>query len=367
MRFGEFLGGGFDSSAVVSLMAGMIAGPVKTCTIGFEDSRYNEAIYAKEFSLQYHTEHHEYYVKEDVAAIIKKLVWHFDEPFADSSMVPTYHVSRVAKKVVTVALSGDGGDESFGGYNKYNIDQVENRVRHLVPQFLLNMLSNIFNNYERGIGKKLYSLASSASLSPAEAFYVTNTIFSDLVLKEIVSDKLKKETNGYSSLDHTSRYYNKPNGLDHLSKILYTDLKTLLSGDIILKVYRMSMANSLEVRTTLLDHKVIEYTAKIPSTLKIKGKNKKFILKKAFEKILPLELMNRRKRGFDVPYNSWFREGLQQMAYNYLFKKNYMNEFFNILPVKIMWNKHQDRKTNYGILLWPLFMFSLWHEEFIGE
>jgi asparagine synthase (glutamine-hydrolysing) len=364
---GAFLSGGIDSSAVVSLMSKVINGPVKTCTIGFNDQKHNEAIYAKKFSSQYHTEHHEYYVKDDVVDIIKKLVWHFDEPFADSSMVPTYHVSRIARKVVTVAMSGDGGDESFGGYDKYRIDQIENNVRNLAPQFLLNMFSNIFADFEKGIGKKIYSVANSAGLNPAEGFYLTNTFFPDSMIREILSNRLKKEIEDYNPLEHTYRYYNKANGPDHLSKILYTDLKSFLPGDILAKVDRMSMANSLEVRSPLLDHKVIEFAAKIPSALKLRGKNQKIILKKAFEKILPAELMNRKKHGFDVPIDNWFRVDLKNIAKTYFFDKEYMHEFFNIHSIKKLWDKHQKKGLNYGKILWSLFVFSLWYDEFIGE
>jgi asparagine synthase (glutamine-hydrolysing) len=365
---GAFLSGGIDSSAVVALMTKEKKEPVKTCTIGFDSSEHNEAGYAKAFSQQFNTEHHEYYVrhKEGIESIIKKLVWHFDEPFADSSMVPTYHVSRMARKIVTVALSGDGGDESFAGYEKYSVDLMENKVRDLVPNFLLNILSTVSGNFDSGSGKKIHSLASSASLSPAEAFYITNTFFPDTMFKAILSDRLKKATYDYDPFEHTCKYYKKANGIDHISKILYTDLKSYLPGDILAKVDRMSMANSLEVRSPLLDHEVIEFAAKIPSTLKIKGRNKKIILKKAFEKILPSELMNRKKHGFDVPLDEWFRTELREMAHDYLFQKNYMNDFFNVPEIKKIWGKHQTQKTNSGASLWSLFIFSLWYEEFIN-
>ena len=362
---GAFLSGGIDSSAVVSLMSKTMSEPVKTCTIGFDDQKHNEAIYAKEFSRQNRTEHYEYYVKEEVGDIIKKLVWHFDEPFADSSMVPTYHVSRIAKEIVTVAISGDGGDESFAGYGKYAIDQFENSVRNIVPQFMLNMLNAVFGSFQNGIGKKVYSLTSNAALSPGKGFYITNTFFSENMCVELLADKLKKEINSYNPYEHTCRYYNKANGPDHVSKILYTDLKSFLPGDILVKVDRMSMANSLEVRSPLLDHKVIEFAARIPSTLKLKSKNKKIILKKAFEKILPHELMTRKKHGFDVPLDNWFRMDIKEMSHNYLFQKEYMNEFFNVSKMKIIWDKHQTKRANYGTNLWSLFIFSLWYEMFV--
>ncbi len=365
---GAFLSGGIDSSAVVALMAETGGGPVKTCSIGFNESEHNEAEYAKEFAALHNTEHHEYYLTEheDLEAVIKKLVWHFDEPFADSSMVPTYQVCKVARQNVTVALSGDGGDESFGGYAKYSIDQIENRVRHLVPRCVLSLLSAAFRHSVAGIGKKAYSLCSTAAMSPAEGFYMTNTFFPDNMMKGFLSDGFANAINGYNPFEHTSRYYNSANGGDHFSRVLYTDLKSYLPGDILAKVDRMSMANSLEVRSPLLDHKVIEFAAKIPSLLKTKGESKKIILKKAFEKILPAELMNRKKHGFEVPLDNWFRSELKQMAYNYLFNKEYMNEYIKVPQLKEMWNWHQEQKVNAGTNLWALLMFSLWYEEFIG-
>ena len=362
---GAFLSGGIDSSAVVALMAKIKSEPVKTCTIGFNESKYDESGYAKDFARQNHTEHHEYNVKNEVASLIKKLVWHFDEPFADSSMVPTYHVSRLAKETVTVAVSGDGGDESFGGYEKYSIDQMENRVRNLVPRSILNLLSSMFGNYKKGVGKKIHSLAHAAMMSPAEGFYVTNTFSDDFLLSRLLADPVLKATQGYNSYEHTYRYYKKANGEDHLSKILYTDLKSYLPGDILVKVDRMSMANSLEVRSPLLDHKVIEFAAKIPSILKVNGGSKKIILKDTFRKILSQEIMNRKKHGFEVPLENWFRVELKQMAHDYLFAREYMNDFFNVAILKEIWEKHQEGKVNYGTNIWALFIFSLWFEEFM--
>jgi asparagine synthase (glutamine-hydrolysing) len=366
---GAFLSGGIDSSAVVALMSEAKEGAVKTCTIGFDEAGHNEGVYAKEFSKQFKTEHHEYYLteNEDIETVIKKLVWHFDEPFADSSMVPTYHVCRVAREIVTVALSGDGGDESFGGYKKYSIDQIENRVRNLVPRFMLSIVSAALDNCEKGIGKRIYSLSSTAALSPLEGFYVTNTFFPDSMLKNILADWLINETKGYDSCEHTRRYYDNANGKHHLSKILYTDLKSYLPGDILTKVDRMSMANSLEVRSPLLDHKVIEFAAKIPSALKTRGGGNKIILKEAFKKILPPELMNRKKHGFEVPLDNWFRVELNKMAYDYLFRRAYMGEFFNITELKALWYRHQSEKANYGTNLWSLLVFSLWYEEFMSS
>jgi asparagine synthase (glutamine-hydrolysing) len=364
---GAFLSGGVDSSAVVALMAKAEGRPVVTCTIGFDDARHDEAGYAKDFAEQWKTEHHEYYIRknEDVETVLKKLVWHFDEPFADSSMVPTFHVCRVAKNVVTVALSGDGGDESFGGYEKYSIDLIENRIRRLMPRVILEILSSLCRGVDVGVRKKIYSLASSALLSPAEGFYLTNTFFPDTIFSRVLSEDLKREVDGYSPFEHTNRYYSNANSTEHFSKILYTDLKSYLPGDILVKVDRMSMANSLEVRSPLLDHKVIEFAAKIPPVLKVKGRRKKIILKETFKNILPSELMNRKKHGFEVPLAKWFRSELKNMAHNYLFDKAYMHAFFNVSYIEEMWSRHQNSIADYGTNLWTLLIFSIWYEEFM--
>ncbi|MDL1974320.1 MAG: asparagine synthase (glutamine-hydrolyzing) [Deltaproteobacteria bacterium] len=361
---GAFLSGGIDSSAVVALMNSLCREPVTTCTIGFEDKAYNEAEYAKDFSGFLHTAHHEHYVKNEPAKIVKKLVWHFDEPFADSSMVPTYYVSNVARRHVTVALSGDGGDESFAGYTKYSIDRYENMVRQWIPHLILNTI-NTLTRFFPAITPviKLNSLCRSAMMTPAEGFYVTNTFIADQQLNSLLSQNLKKQVNGYNPADHLIRYYNAANGPDHISKILYTDLKHYLPGDILVKVDRMSMANSLEVRAPLLDHKVIELAARIPSSLKLHRGQKKYILKNTFSRILPEDILTRKKHGFDVPLNSWFRRELKEMAKNSLFHNQRLQEFFQPQALKLIWNQHQSGKMSHGTLLWTLFIFSLWIEE----
>lgn len=359
---GAFLSGGIDSSGIVALMSSSSNSPVTTCTIGFKDKALNEAEYAKEFAHSLNADHHEHYVHDEPAKIIKKLVWHFDEPFADSSMVPTYYVSKMARQNVTVALSGDGGDENFAGYAKYSIDQFENKVREYTPSFLLHLassLSGVFPN--NAICKKITSLSSSAMLSPAQGFYVTNSFITDQQLNNLLVPEIKNQIKGYNPADHITNYYDKANGPDHLAKILYTDLKLLLPGDFLVKVDRMSMANSLEVRSPLLDHKLIEFAASIPSNLKMNGNQKKYILKSSFSKILPEEILNRKKHGFESPISRWFRSEVKEMAYSSFFNNKELEEFFNIKAIRQLWNQHQA-DANHGTLLWTLFMFALWLE-----
>lgn len=360
---GAFLSGGIDSSGVVSLMAKATSGkPVSTCTIGFDSKKHNEATDAKFFSESLKTNHHEHYIKNEPSKIIRKLVWHFDEPFADSSMVPTYYVSSLARKNVTVAISGDGGDESFAGYEKYSIDMMENRVRRYIPHDLLNFFNKATNNHGRGLLKKVNSLTGSALKNPDQAFYVTNTFLSDHQLNSLLNDDIQRIVKGYDPSNHIKRYYNSCHSNDHLSKILYTDLKMYLPGDILAKVDRMSMANSLEVRSPLLDHKVIEYAARIPSSMKMKYGNKKHILKEAFKRILPEEILKRKKHGFDVPLNRWFRNDLKNIAHDVLFNQKEMNLFFNNDQIRKIWFDHQSGKFENGTVLWTLMIFSLWLE-----
>ena len=361
---GAFLSGGIDSSGIVALMAQINQEPITTCTIGFDDEKHNEARYAKEFAEKMHANHHEQYIKDEPARIIKKLVWHFDEPFADSSMVPTYYVSKMARQHVTVALSGDGGDESFAGYEKYTIDSYENRVRDLIPGAVLKGMSAISSHFlAQPTLKRLNSLCSSAILDPARAFYVTNSFITDLQAKQIFSENFLREIRGYDPAEHTKRYYQKANGEDHLSKILYTDLKLFLPGDILVKVDRMTMANSLEMRSPLLDQKVIEFAARLPSSFKFRKGNKKFLLKEAFRNLVGDDVLTRRKHGFTVPLDNWFRRELREMAEKSIFETEQMTTFFSIPGLREIWNQHQQNTMNHGTLLWSIFMFSLWLEE----
>lgn len=359
---GAFLSGGIDSSGIVALMSQASSSPVTTCTIGFQDKALNEAEYAKEFAHSLQADHHEHYVQDEPAQIVKKLVWHFDEPFADSSMVPTYYVSKMARKNVTVALSGDGGDENFAGYAKYSIDQFENKVRDYTPSFLLQFFSSVSGLFPGSTTcKKINSLSSSALLTPDQGFFITNSFITDQQLQKLLSPEIKKQVHSYNSADHITNYYKKANGPDHLSKILYTDLKLLLPGDFLVKVDRMSMANSLEVRSPLLDYKLIELAATIPSSMKLRGNQKKYILKKSFSKILPEAILTRKKHGFESPISRWFRNEVKEMATNTFFKNERLQEYFNVASIKQIWDQHQSG-TNHGTLLWTLFMFALWLE-----
>jgi asparagine synthase (glutamine-hydrolysing) len=368
---GAFLSGGIDSSGVVALMAKQQNDPVTTCSIGFDSKDFDEIKYARIVAQKFKTDHNEFTVKQRAEQILKDLAFHFDEPFADSSAVPTYYVSKLARQKVTVALSGDGGDENFAGYEKYYIDDIENRVRHKIPRFIRRPIFpffyNLLVNGKHQFIQKASTLLHTLSFESDYGFYLTQTDFDDQLWGHIVNDETKKKIGTYDPFSVTQYYYQKADTDSHLSKILYTDLKTYLPGDILVKVDRMSMANSLEVRAPILDHNVIEFAAGIPSGLKYNHGEKKKILKRSFQNILPHEIIFRKKMGFSVPLADWFRGELKGFSYNLICnKQSGLSHFFNIKTIEELWDEHQSGNRKYSMTLWSLLMFELWFKEFMN-
>lgn len=361
---GAFLSGGVDSSAIVALMAKTSSQPVKTCTIGFDDKKFDESPFAREVAELFATDHKEYRVTTHLEDTIKLLPKYFDEPFADSSAVPTYHVSQLARQAVTVALAGDGGDESFGGYQKYAVELKEDIVRNNVPQPLLTMLHGLSKGWSHPLPRKLHSLTGSALSEPARAFYRTNTYMDDVTLHHILSASLSSACRGYDPAGHTLRHYQKVATADHATRMIYTDLKTYLPDDILVKVDRMSMAHSLEVRAPFLDYRIIEFAASLPSRFKISNSGKKIILRKTFSQFLPQSILNRRKQGFSVPLDHWFRNDLKSYTEKALLHSSSLGDLLSIAAVQKLWQEHQSRKVDHGTILWSLLMLSLWQQEY---
>lgn len=362
---GAFLSGGVDSSAIVAMMASSSTGPVKTCSIGFSDKNHDETPFAREIADLFGTEHAEYTVGDNLAATVTLLPRFFDEPFADSSAVPTFHVSRLARQNVTVALAGDGGDENFGGYEKYSTELIEERVRRGVPRPLIQLINALVQGRSGTIMRKACTLTESALSDSGRAFYNTNTFMGDDDLQRLLSVRLRSECRGYDPAEHTLKFWERAGGGDHVASMLYTDLKTYLPGDILVKVDRMSMAHSLEVRAPLLDYRVIEFAAALPSRLKIKGNTKKYILKKAFGAVLPERIINRRKHGFTVPLDDWFRLDLCRLTEEMLLQDSAMQEYFSLTELQRIWQEHLSHRRNHGTLLWTLLSFALWHREYM--
>lgn len=368
---GAFLSGGVDSSGVVALMANNSEKPVVTCSIGFDSKKYDEIQYARQVAEQYHTTHHELTVKENILDHLENIVSYFDEPFADQSLVPTYFVSQLAKTKVTVALAGDGGDENFAGYSKYSVDQIENNLRNKVPGFIRKNLLPAFVGPLQKSNVRTFNRAATLlgaiSKSPAQGFYLTNTFMTDTMWNRLANDALKRSLGDYHPSAISTQFYNDADAEDHLSRVLYTDIKTYLVGDILVKVDRMSMANSLEVRAPILDHRVVEYAASIPSSLKLQHKEKKYILKKAFSHLLTPDILYRKKMGFSVPLAQWLRNELKTTAEEKLLQpENGLSNYFKPAEIKTIWLEHQQGIKDHSAALWSLLMFELWWQRYIA-
>jgi len=373
---GAFLSGGVDSSGIVALMAehaDKTSGEaITTCSIGFDEERFNETEFAKQVADQYGTNHHELTVHDNVADSLKHIVSFFDEPFADPSLVPTYFVSKLAREKVTVAIAGDGGDEVFAGYSKYSVDHIENHLRNKFPKWLRKgifpTLAKLTNKVNLVAFKKANSLLTSLSVEPAMGFYITNSMITDQSWLTLVTDKTKKELGDYHPSIQTIDKYNQADGQDHLSKILYTDMKTYLPGGILVKVDRMSMANSLEVRAPILDYKLMEFAATVPSKFKFNKGEKKYLLKEAFKKYLPDDILYRKKMGFSVPLASWLRNELKDIVEDKLINKPLgLTQIFKAEEIKKLWNKHKQGKVDNSTVLWSMLMYQLWWDEYISS
>jgi asparagine synthase (glutamine-hydrolysing) len=366
---GAFLSGGVDSSSVVALMAGLLDGPVTTCSIGFEEEEFNELGYAKEIAERFSTSHHEHVVHADAVGVIDKLVWHYDEPFADSSAVPTYYVSKAAREHVTVALAGDGGDENFAGYRRYYFDQRENLVRGLLParvrRPVFRTLAALYPKADWAPrifrGKATFQ---NLARSPIEAYFRSVSAVQSEVKAELLHGDLRRHLRDYDSLDVLRAYYDKADTTDSLSRIQYVDIKTYLTDDILTKVDRASMANSLEVRAPLLDHKLMELAAIMPASIKLRARNGKYIFKKAMEKCLPQSILYRSKMGFAVPIARWFRSEIKDLAHEVLSSRN-CDTLLNTATVRRLWSEHQSGVRDRSTELWTLLMFHLWEREFM--
>ena len=359
---GAFLSGGVDSSSVVALMNDFQP-PVTTCSIGFTEEHYDEAADARRFANNLGARHYEETVRPRAIDLLPKLAWHYDEPFADSSAVPTYYVCEVARRHVTVALSGDGGDENFAGYRRYKFDAFENRLRSFLPA---NVRRTVFTPLGRFYPKlgwaprvlRAKSTFQSLARDPIEGYFYGISCCPPSMKSKLLHPDVWRQLGGYDSQDVLRYHYERAGTDDPLSRIQYVDMKTYLVDDILVKVDRASMAHALEVRCPLLDHKLMELIAQMPSGLKLHNGQGKYIFKKALERVLPADVLTRKKRGFAMPVAEWFRGELKELAYGTLFGRNdgLINETF----VKNCWKQHQRLQRDWSALLWSVLMFRMW-------
>jgi asparagine synthase (glutamine-hydrolysing) len=354
---GAFLSGGVDSSAVVASMAQSSADPVNTCSIAFADPAYDESRYALAVAERYRTRHFVDRVESDDFDLIDELSRVYDEPYADSSAIPTYRVCQLARNHVTVALSGDGGDENFGGYRRYRMHVAEERMRRMMPLALRKPVFGFLGQvYPKADWAPRYFRAKTTFESlgrrSVEAYFHTMSIFRDDMRGRLFSDSFKAKLSGYNAIEVFRRHAALAQTDDPLALIQYIDLKTYLVGDINTKVDRASMAHSLEVREPLMDHP-------LPSSLKICGGEAKWLLKKAMEPRLPPDVLYRDKMGFAVPLARWFRGPLQTRVREVLQGDRLRaSGIFDPVYLRNLLDAHQSGARDYSAPIWSLLMFD---------
>jgi asparagine synthase (glutamine-hydrolysing) len=361
---GAFLSGGVDSSAVVAMMAGQSAAPVNTCSIGFDDPAFNESAFAQLVADRYRTNHRLEVVKSDDFDLIDTLARLYDEPYADSSAIPTYRVCQLARKHVTVALSGDGGDEMMGGYRRYRMHLMEERMRSALPEGLRRPLFGLLGRvYPKADWAPRVFRAKTTfegmARSAVEAYFHSVSVLRGPMREQLFSPKLKRELAGYNAMEVFDHHAARAGTEDPLALIQYLDIKTYLVGDINTKVDRASMAHSLEVREPLMDHPLVEWLATLPSSMKVQGSEGKHLFKKAMEPHLPNDVLYRPKMGFSVPLAQWFRGPLKQRVRDAVLGPRLEGTgWFNRPYLQYVVDSHQSGVRDYSAPLWTLLMFE---------
>ena len=370
---GAFLSGGIDSSAIVAMMSRVMDRPVKTFSIAFKEDTYNESHYAQQIADRFNTEHHVEVIEPNALELTEKLVGFLDEPFGDFSIFPTYLVSKMARKHVTVSLSGDGGDELFAGYDTY-IANKAGRAYERLPGLLRGAMHPILNRIpptekKKGLINRAKRFVEGMQLPPDLEHTRWMIFLQEAEKPKLYSDDLQDVLNGSDSFEFIRSYFNRVNTTDPLNRQLYVDIKSYLVDDILVKVDRMSMATSLETRVPFLDHRFVEFTATIPSRLKLQGKSTKYLLKKAMQGILPPEILNRGKEGFSIPIKNWLKTDLKSLMLEVLEPQKIKREgFFNANYVEQLKKEHLSGKKNHSHRLWSMMVFGIWQNLYLrGE
>lgn len=364
---GAFLSGGIDSSTVVGLMAQHLTQPVKTFSIGFNEDSYDELKYARLTAKKFGTDHHEFIVTPDICEVVDQLAWHFDEPFADASAIPTYVVSKLAREHVTVVLSGDGGDELFAGYTRYVTERSRSKF-DLVPQAVRQgLLAPLSRALPHGAWGRNY--LQNVSLDPIGRYLDSVSVFTGLNKSTLYSSEFSDQLRDH---EHLNAYFRElssnVSSTAALDSLLYIDSKTYLPGDILTKVDRMSMAVSLEARVPLLDHKLIEFVTRIPASMKLAGLETKHLFKRAIAELVPAEIINRPKQGFGVPIQHWIRQQLRERIRDTLNdQRTLARGYVTRAHVETLLDEHERGRRDHAMALWSLLMLELWHRQFLDR
>jgi asparagine synthase (glutamine-hydrolysing) len=371
---GAFLSGGLDSSLVVSSMAKVSGRSVITNSIGFDDQEYNELGAAGAIARHLGTQHHEFLVEPRAADVLGKIGWHFDEPMADSSAIPTWYVCEMARRNVTVALSGDGGDEGFGGYTfRYVPHKMESRLRAALPALLRGPLFGALGALWPGSARlprplRLKTIFENLAVTDAEAYYRDLLWLRGEARAALYTPEFVRELRGFTPAETVVPYYlnSGPGGGDArtpLARSQVADIHFYMTDDVLVKADRMSMAHSLEVRCPLLDYRLIEFGTRLPDDLKIRGGDGKVVLRELAARRLPAEVRNLPKRGFSIPAARWLRGDLRQSTEAVLFgARPAYQGFLEPRVVRRMWDEHQSGARDHNVFLWGLMMLGLWRQ-----
>ena len=371
---GAFLSGGVDSSSVVGKMRKIGVDPLLTFSIGFDEKSYNELPFSQKVAEIFKTDHYIEKVSPNTISLIKKLIFHLDDPIGDFSIFPTYLVSKIAKKRVTVSLSGDGGDELFAGYEHYIAQKISNLTRKIpLLKQSASLLSSLLppSPKKKGFVNRIKRYSRGLNLSPSLRHFRWMLFLTLEEKKRLFSEKLKKELELDKEIherEPLKKVFEKAKDFDPINGELYIDFKTYLVDNILVKVDRMSMATSLEARVPILDHNLVEFAFKIPGQYKLKGLMTKYIFKKNAEKMLPKEIVYREKQGFSIPIKNWLKNELKPLLYNFLSKENVEKiGFFNPEEIERFIREHTEGKENHSHILWALLLFHMWYEFYIIE
>jgi asparagine synthase (glutamine-hydrolysing) len=365
---GAFLSGGIDSSVVVGLMAKLSDRPVKTFSIGFAETAYDETAHARRIAKLWKTEHHEFIVEPNALEILPTLVRHYGEPYADSSAVPTFYVSRLTREHVTVALNGDGGDESFAGYERYLGNRVAERVRGipgsaLAAGMLSSLLPDSINPKNRLRNVKRFLAVAMQPMAERYGRWVG--YFSEADKQQLYRGELRDTLAQARPVEWLEELFAGTAGLEAVDATMAVDVQSYLPFDLLVKVDITSMANSLEARSPFLDHEVMELAARLPVEMKLRGKTAKYLIKRAFADLLPPENVNRRKMGFGVPVGQWFRRELRELLCDSLLASDSRTrEYFAPGEVERLVTTHISGQADHAFPLWSLLMLELWLREF---
>ncbi|MCX7001462.1 MAG: asparagine synthase (glutamine-hydrolyzing) [Candidatus Sumerlaeota bacterium] len=372
---GVFLSGGIDSSIIVALMARMSDRKIKTFSIGFEEDTFSELPYARAVAEKYNTEHQEFIVRYQTAETMPHIIEFCDEPFADSSALPMYYLSQMTRQFVTVALNGDGGDETHAGYQRYYLDYLISLYEH-IPAFFRKGLHALFDllpepvnvPIERNWIAGLKRLKQVTGISPKASILRWGSYFSQDMKWNHYTEEMKAQVGEAISDALLAEWFDRARAESLVDRTLYVDVMNYLPGDLLVKADRMTMANSLEGRSPFLDYELMEWVARLPVSMKLRGRRHKYLLKKTFHDLLPETILNRGKQGFGIPVGKWFRENLRLMMKDMLLSERFINrKIFMLEYISRLIQEHEQGKTDHGKRIWTLVMLEFWFRRYIDK